>query len=140
MGTDHSTRIRVAIVDDSDDVRFLLATAMQVDGRFAVIGEAQSATEGLELVTDARPDLVLIDLQLGDHDGTALIRELRSRGEDAVISVVTASTAREELDAAMAAGADSVHNKMSMTTTMADELVDLVGARAAVFAAAGRAS
>jgi hypothetical protein len=27
---------------------------------------------------------------------------------------------------------------MSMTTTMADELVDLVGARAAVFAAAGR--
>ena len=138
METDRSTRIRVAIVDDSDDVRFLLATAMQVDGRFDVVGEAQSAPDGLDLVVRERPELVLIDLQLGDDDGTALIRELRQRGEGAVISVVTASTSREELDAAMAAGADSVHNKMSMTTTMADELVDLVGARAAVFAAAGR--
>ena len=140
MGTDRSTRIRVAIVDDSDDVRFLLATAMQVDGRFAVVGEAQSAAEGLELVAELRPDLVLIDLQLGDQDGTALIRALRDRGEAAVISVVTASTAPGALEAAMAAGADSVHNKMSMTTTMADELVDLVDARDAVFAAASRAS
>lgn len=138
METEHGTRIRVAIVDDSSEVRFLLATAMQIDGRFDVVGEGQSAQEGLSVVAATRPDLVLIDLQLGRRDGTALIRALRDRGEDAVISVVTSCTARGELDSARAAGADSVHNKMSMTTTMADELVGLVEARAAAFAAAGR--
>ena len=82
-------------------------------------------------MAELRPDLVLIDLELGDQDGTALIRALRDRGEEAVISVVTASTAPGVIEAALSAGADSVLNKVSMTTTMADELVDLVGARAA---------
>ena len=131
MSTDSDAgRIRVAIIDDSDDVRFLLATILQVDGRFEIVGEARSAGAGLELVAEVAPDLVLIDLQLGDQDGIWLIRELRSRGGDARLAVVTASSHQPELNAAQAAGADSVHSKMSMTSTMVDELIELVGERA----------
>lgn len=122
-------RIRVVIVDDSSDVRYLLATIMEVDGRFQIVGEAHDADAGVALVGDESPDLVLIDLQLGGHDGTWLIRELRERGRDAVLSVVTASSDRRDHDAALAAGADSVHNKMSMTSTMVDELAALVSER-----------
>ena len=130
--TEHdASRIRVAIIDDSDDVRFLLATILQVDGRFEIVGEAHSADAGLDLVTEVDPDLVLIDLQLGDHDGTWLIRALRSRGGHARLAVVTGSSHQPELDAAYEAGADSVHNKMSMTSTMVDDLVTLVGDRTA---------
>lgn len=125
------SRIRVAIIDDSDDVRYLLATILQVDGRFEIVGEAHSADAGLDLVAEVDPDLVLIDLQLGDHDGTWLIRELRNRGGHARLAVVTGSAHQPELDAAYEAGADSVHNKMSMTSTMVDELLALVGDRSA---------
>ena len=124
-----SARIRVAIVDDSDDVRYLLATVMEVDGRFQIVGEAHTADDGLTMVAQTRPDLVLIDLQLEGHDGTWLIRELRKRGGEAVLAVVTASSLDDDCKAALDAGADAVHNKMSMTSTMMDELASLVAER-----------
>lgn len=124
-----NARIRVAIVDDSDDVRYLLATVMEVDGRFQIVGEAHTADEGLIMVAQSQPDLVLIDLQLEGHDGTWLIRELRKRGGDAILVVVTASSLDDECQAALDAGADAVHNKMSMTSTMMDELAAVVAER-----------
>lgn len=127
--TADSTRIRVAIVDDSDDVRYLLGTVMEVDGRFEIVGEAHDADEAIEMIVARAPDLVLVDLQLGGRDGTWLIRELRDRGDDAVLAVVTASSLSEDHAAAIEAGADAVHNKMSMTSTMMDELATLVAER-----------
>jgi CheY-like chemotaxis protein len=124
-----ATRIRVVIVDDSEDVRYLLGTVMEVDGRFEVVAEAHDAAEALLLVPRQAPDLVLVDLHLDGHDGNWLIRELRQRAVGAVLALVTASSRPEEHAAAIAAGADAVHNKMSMTSTMMDELADLVGAR-----------
>lgn len=127
--TAETSRIRVAIVDDSEDVRYLLATVMEVDGRFQIVGEADGANDALDMVAETRPHLVLVDLQLEGLDGTWLVRELRRRRETAVLAVVTASTHAEEHDAALAAGADAVHNKMSMTSTMMDDLASLIAAR-----------
>lgn len=132
MNANESTRIRVGIVDDSDDVRYLLATMLEVDGRFQIVGEAQSAVRGLAMVTETEPNLVLVDLHLNDHDGTWLVREIRRRCGDIAVAVVTASARPEEHHAAMSAGADVVHNKVSMTSTMMDELADLFGERVAV--------
>ena len=131
-GTDHDTpdpRIRVVVVDDSSDVRYLLATIMEKDGRFEVVGEAHDAAEAIAVVDDVRPDLVLVDLQLDGPDGTWLITELRRSGVDAALAVVTGSALQRERDAAMEAGADSVHGKMSMTTTMTDDLAAIVARR-----------
>ena len=124
-----STRIRVVIVDDSDDVRYLLGTVMEVDGRFEIVAESHGADEALLVVPRQEPDLVLVDLHLDGHDGSWLIRELRERAVGSVLAVVTASSRADEHAAAVAAGADAVHNKMSMTSTMMDELADLVAAR-----------
>ena len=93
------------------------------------MGEAHDADEALTMVDDDAPDLVLVDLHLDGRDGTWLIKELRSRGRDTVLAVVTASSRSEDHAAALEAGADSVHNKTSMTSTMMDELAELVGRR-----------
>jgi CheY-like chemotaxis protein len=127
--TNEPARIRVVIVDDSEDVRYLLGTLMEVDGRFEIVAEAHDATEALRVVPAEEPDLVLVDLQLQGHDGAWLIRELRQRAVDAVLAVVTASARSEDHAEAVAAGADSVHNKMSMTSTMMDDLAELVEQR-----------
>ena len=122
--------IRAVVVDDSADVRFLLSTIMELDSRFEVVGEADTAQSGIALVDHMRPDVVLVDLHLGGRDGTWLIRELRSRNSDAALAVVTGSEIDDQHAAAFAAGADSVHNKVTMTSTMADDLVALVDLRA----------
>jgi len=119
-------RIRAVIVDDSPDVRYLLTTILEVDGRFEVVGDAHTADDGLEVVAQADPDLVLVDLQMEGHDGTWLIGELRRRGNDAALAVVTGTSLELVPGDVLDAGADSVHHKMTMTSTMADDLVDAV--------------
>lgn len=126
---------RVVVIDDSSEVRYLLATIMEMDGCFEIVGEADNATAGMSLVSEVEPDLVLVDLHLGRRDGTWLIKKLRSRDSRAAIAVVTGSSVEHEHEAALAAGADSVHNKMSMTSTMVEDLAATVAMRAAIVAA-----
>ena len=122
-------RLRAVIVDDAPDVRYLLATILEVDGRFEVVGEAHTASDGVEVVLATEPDLVLIDLQLEGRDGIWLITELRRRGVDAALAVVTGSAIEHATAPSVDAGADAVVNKMAMTSTMIEELLASVSAR-----------
>lgn len=126
MGSDHPRRMRVAIVDDCPDVRFLLATVIELDQRFEVVAEAHDASSGLAAVAASSPDLVLVDLRLGADDGASLIGELRRGGVTACLVVVTASTDANDHAAAFNAGADGLQTKSAMTSTMVEHLADLV--------------
>jgi DNA-binding NarL/FixJ family response regulator len=68
----------VLIVDDHADFR-TSARALLTAGGWTVIGEAASGAEGLRLVEQLRPAVVLLDIALPDQDGfrvaTALARE-----------------------------------------------------------------
>ena len=61
--------VSVVIVDDHDLVREGLRSLLSSFNDLTVVGEAGSVDEALQVVTDARPDLVLLDLRLGDEDG-----------------------------------------------------------------------
>jgi DNA-binding NarL/FixJ family response regulator len=126
MGSDHPRRKRVAIVDDCPDVRFLLATVIELDHRFEVVAEADDASSGLAAVVATSPDLVLVDLRLGTDDGASLIGELRRSGVTACLVVITGSTDANDHAAAFNAGADGLQTKAAMTSTMVDQLADLV--------------
>jgi DNA-binding response OmpR family regulator len=68
---------RVLIVDDDPDIRRLVARLMRLDGHEA--DEAASGTEALARVGDgARPDLVLLDVQMPELDGWDTLRTLRA--------------------------------------------------------------
>lgn len=126
MGLDQLRRRRVAIVDDCPDVRFLLATVIELDHRFEVVAEAHDAHSGLAAVVASSPDLVLVDLRLGADDGASLIAELRRNGVTACVVAVTASTDANDHAAAFNAGADGLQSKSVMTSTMVDHLAALV--------------
>lgn len=66
---------------------------------------ATTAAQGLQLAERHRPSLVLLDLQLPDGDGLALLPELRVRGASRVV-VLTADAMPDTRTAALAAGAD----------------------------------
>jgi DNA-binding NarL/FixJ family response regulator len=125
-----STTIRTVLVDDCDDVRFVLATLLELDGRFEIVGEAANSIEAFDLVHAIQPDLVLVDLGLGRSHGAELIRSLRDRGNETPLAVVTGSPHPSDHQAALEAGADSVHRKESLTTTLTDELVGVITAPA----------
>jgi signal transduction histidine kinase/CheY-like chemotaxis protein len=70
--------LRVLIVDDTPDIRFLLTTALGALGGFDIVGEAANGEEAVRLAGSLRPDAVLLDLAMPVMDGlqaTPLIRE-----------------------------------------------------------------
>ena len=67
---------RILIVDDSPDLLLLYKTLLQ-SHQFDVL-TAESGEDGLQKFADAgRPDLILVDMMLGDMSGAEFIRRLR---------------------------------------------------------------
>jgi len=68
---------RILVIDDSSELRSLLETILPFGGyQTASAGTAQ---EGLEKVSQLRPDLILVDLELPDTNGLKLLEELKHR-------------------------------------------------------------
>ena len=66
----------ILIVEDSPDISDLLADAFRFDG-FEIL-QAYDAVQGLQLASEHRPDLILMDIQLPDLDGLSVARTLKS--------------------------------------------------------------
>ncbi|MFK4156534.1 response regulator [Streptomyces fungicidicus] len=98
--------IEVLVVDD--DVRVARVNAAYV-GKvpgFHVAGEAHSAAEALErLAALPRLDLVLLDHYLPDRTGLEVVREMRRRGQQTDVIMVTAARDVSTVQAAMRQGA-----------------------------------
>jgi CheY-like chemotaxis protein len=67
---------KILIVDDEADQRTFLSTVLE-ENRYASIG-AKNGVEGLELLRQEKPDLVLLDLMMPKKSGISMFQELRS--------------------------------------------------------------
>jgi DNA-binding NarL/FixJ family response regulator len=78
------TRTRVLIVDDHPSFRTCARMILEADG-FTVIGEAEDGAAALTAIEELRPDLVLLDIQLPDMDGFAVLEQLGSNAPSVVL-------------------------------------------------------
>jgi two-component system CitB family response regulator len=98
--------IEVLVVDD--DTRVARVNAAYVDKvpGFRVAGEAHSAAEALHgIETLPHLDLVLMDHYLPDETGLAVVQEMRRRGHQTDVIMVTAARDISTVQAAMRQGA-----------------------------------
>ncbi len=87
---------RVVLVDDHEVVRRGIRALLNETPEFLVVGEARDGAEGLELVRSLRPDLALVDIRMGGHDGPALCRAIRDEHLPVAVVILT-SFLNEEL-------------------------------------------
>ena len=100
-----NSRIRVLIVDDHRIVREGLALVINRQPGMCVAATAASADEAVKLYQQHRPDLTVMDLQLGDTSGIGAILTIRAHDSAARIVVLTMMRGDEDIYRAMEAGA-----------------------------------
>ncbi len=99
-----NSRRRVLVVDDEENVAHLVASALRFDGFEALT--ADSGLRALAAVAQHSPDLVVLDVMLGDLDGVEVLRRLRTGGSDVPVVFLTARDARDDRVDGLRAGAD----------------------------------
>ncbi len=77
----------VLIVDDEADVRRVLSKSIEQLGCRAL--QATNGVNGLELVAQQAPDLILLDLQMPEMNGPQFLEELRKTHPDLPVVIVT---------------------------------------------------
>jgi CheY-like chemotaxis protein len=68
--------LSILVADDEANIRMMLRTALESDGY--LVREARTGHEALNAIEQARPDLVLLDLNMPSIDGIAVLEELRT--------------------------------------------------------------
>jgi DNA-binding NarL/FixJ family response regulator len=81
--------ITVLAVDDHPILRRGIVAVIDEERDMKVVGEASTAKEGLEIFGICRPDVVLMDIQLPDHNGLEAIISLRRDHPNARVIVLT---------------------------------------------------
>lgn len=114
--------MKVLVVDDDDDVRFLLCSHMRRLGATPI--PCSDGTQALERYCSEAPDAVVMDIAMPEMDGLEVTERIRSMDAKACIYILTAYSDDMLRRAAQAAGAAGFYLKDSM-----EPLMTLIGRR-----------
>lgn len=81
---------KVLIVDDSMYMRTLISSALTATGRYEIVGQAGTGSQGIELALEHEPDLITMDNILPDMIGIDIVKELRAEGISSKIIMISA--------------------------------------------------
>ena len=97
--------IRVLIADDHAIVRAGLRTLLATEPSLELVGEATGGYEALQLASQTRPDILVLDLSMPDLDGIAVTKQLRPQQPNLRILILTIHEDEEYFFKMLQAGA-----------------------------------
>jgi len=131
--------LAVLLVDDVEQLRFLVRRALQMRGGFDVVAEAADGRAAIEAAAKLQPDVVVLDLGLPDLAGRDVLTMLRVAAPDMRVVVFTGGDATEKVS--VATEVEGFVLKGETVQYLVDLLDDLGrrGPRSAVFRVAEQA-
>jgi CheY-like chemotaxis protein len=122
--------MRVLIIDDEDDARYIARVSLGRVGGMSVI-EASNGADGIARALAEQPDFILLDLMMPGMDGAATLRALRANPATAAIPVVflTANAVASEVEMLKRFGARGVLLKPFDPMTLAGDVRAMVDDR-----------
>lgn len=97
---------KILVIDDDENTLWLIGTLLQHND-FEVL-KTTSATEGLDLTRDQKPDLVLLDVMMPDMDGWEVCRRLRETSAVPIIFITAKSSVKDVVKGLEIGGDDYV--------------------------------
>jgi DNA-binding NarL/FixJ family response regulator len=118
-------RIRTILVDDVDDIRFLMRLALQASDRLEVIGEAADGREAVALAEETQPEVVVLDLAMPVMDGLQAIPELHRVAPHCRILVMSGFNEGEASERALSLCAEDYLEKGTDVTGLPARVIRL---------------
>jgi len=111
--TTRAKRIKVLVADDQTLFRDLMISHMKRHADILVIGQAVSGKDTLEKARELQPDVVLLDIQLGDMDGIEVTEGLKRQSPSTRVVLLTGFHNEDYIYRALQMGASGYLSKDS---------------------------
>lgn len=98
--------MRVLVVDDHPLVRKGIVSTLSFGGKVEKIEEAGNIEEAMTVISNATPEITIIDLNLGKEDGLEIVSRARKKNISTKFIVITSSSKRGDFLRAQEAGVD----------------------------------
>ena len=115
----------ILVADDSNYARRLLRQTLEQAGHSVL--EASSGASAIESYFLHRPDVLLLDLTMGDMTGMDVLAHVRELEPEARIIVISADVQRTTESAVLAAGASAFLGKPAPSTAVLDAIRAALG-------------
>lgn len=103
----NENKIKLIIVDDHDLIREGLNRILSFEDDLLILGEGKNGKEGLELIKDLTPDIVLLDINMPIMDGIETLKNIKTYNKDIKVVMLTVENDRRTINEAIDIGADA---------------------------------
>ncbi|GGD08223.1 response regulator [Nocardioides daphniae] len=117
-------QVSVVVVDDDEEVRFVLRVALESAG-FRIAGDAGDAETAIEMVKALQPDIVVLDLHMPEIGGLEILPLIYEDCPTTKVVVCSAISATYMTEAALQEGAWAYIVKGVSARTIADHLIQV---------------
>lgn len=128
--------MKIAIIDDHSLIRSGVTAAL-ANSNYEVVAEASSVEEGLAVINSLKPDICLIDINLGSGNGIDLIKKSLSNGGKSKFVILSMHDDLATLDLAKQSGASGYLTKGAPIEQLL-EILDVVATDSGKFIKKGQ--
>src|SRR3984957_4962703 len=118
--------IRILLVDDHSLFRDSLSRLLQTEPGFRIVGTCASISETLAITAREHPDIILLDYDLGEEQGTGALEEIRKSGFQGRILMVTAGMSDAATVRVLEKGSEGIFLKHSSPAQLVEAIRKLM--------------
>ena len=117
---------RILIAEDNAEIRALVSSILVEEGH--KVSVAQNGQQGLDMLMEDPPDILVLDIMMPQMDGYSVLKELKSAGvkDQMKILILTAKTSESDWVRGYKLGADSYLTKPFDTDELINAIEDLL--------------
>lgn len=119
------SKLKVCIVDDSASIRVSLRKMLSILDYIEIAGEADSVNSAMMLLSNNKPDLTLLDLNLPDGSGYEVLKVIKESKNPHKVIVLTNYSAENYKKKALKEGADHFFDKSTEFEKVIDVIIRL---------------
>lgn len=116
MELDH--KIRIVIAEDHRLIREGLRFILSGEENFEIVGEAANGLQAIDVISDLKPDVVLLDITMPELDGIQVIPIIKQKSPGTKALMLTASEDEAMIFKALKAGAKGYLSKNTSTSSL----------------------